>query len=71
MKIRLGGQPYQGLIIGILAGVIPGFIAGAILAQGWTIIPAIILGAITAGGGGATGRLRKNKGKASDGGGPH
>ncbi len=55
MKIRLGGQPYQGLIIGILAGVIPGFIAGAILAQGWTIIPAIILGAITAGGGGATG----------------
>ncbi len=55
MKVRLGGHPYQGMIIGIVAGVIPGFVTGAILAQGWTIIPAIVLGAITAAGGGTIG----------------
>jgi hypothetical protein len=55
LKVRLGGHPYQGLIIGILAGVIPGFVTGAILAQGWTIIPAIVFGAVTAGGGGVAG----------------
>jgi len=57
MKVRIGGHPYQGLIIGILTGVIPGFVTGAILAQGWTILPAIIFGTITAGGGGAVGSL--------------
>jgi hypothetical protein len=55
MKVRMGGHPYQGLIIGMLAGVIPGFVTGAILAQGWTIIPAIVFGVITAGGGGVAG----------------
>jgi hypothetical protein len=55
MKVRMGGYPYQGLIIGMLAGVIPGFVTGAILAQGWTIIPAIVFGAVTAGGGGVAG----------------
>ena len=55
MKVRLGGHPYQGMIIGMLAGVIPGFVTGAILAQGWTIIPAVVFGTITAGGGGAVG----------------
>lgn len=55
MKIRMGGHPYQGLIIGMLAGVIPGFVTGAILAQGWTILPAIIFGTLTAGGGGTVG----------------
>ncbi|MFA6482801.1 MAG: hypothetical protein WCW62_09505, partial [Bacteroidales bacterium] len=55
MKVRLGGHPYQGLIIGLLAGVIPGFVTGAILAQGWTIIPAIVFGAVTAAGGGVAG----------------
>jgi hypothetical protein len=63
MKIRLGGHPYQGLIIGMLAGVIPGFITGAILAQGWTIIPAIVFGAITAGGGGVAGSFIQKAGR--------
>jgi hypothetical protein len=57
MKVRIGGHPYQGLIIGILTGIIPGFVTGAILAQGWTILPAIIFGTITAGGGGVVGSL--------------
>ncbi len=55
MEVRLGGHPYQGLIIGALAGVIPGFVTGAILAQGWTIIPAIVFGTVTAAGGGTLG----------------
>jgi hypothetical protein len=55
MKVRLGGHPYQGLIIGLLVGVVPGFVTGAILAQGWTIIPAIIFGTVTAAGGGVAG----------------
>ena len=57
MKVRIGGQPYQGLIIGMLVGVIPGAVTGAILAQGWTVIPAIVMGALTAGGGGAIGSV--------------
>ncbi len=66
MKVRLGGQPYQGLIIGILAGVVPGFITGAILAQGWTIIPAIVFGAITAGGGGVAGSFLQKAGRKQE-----
>lgn len=57
MKVRIGGHPYQGLIIGLLTGVVPGFVTGAILAQGWTILPALIFGAITAGGGGVIGSV--------------
>lgn len=53
-SIRLirGGHPYQGLILGALTGAVPGVVTGLILAQGWTIIPAIVLGTVTAGGGG-------------------
>jgi hypothetical protein len=63
MKVRLGGQPFKGLIIGMLTGVIPGFVTGAILAQGWTIIPAIVFGAVTSGGGGAAGTLIQKAGR--------
>ncbi len=63
MKVRLGGHPYQGLIIGLLAGMIPGFVTGAILAQGWTIIPAIIFGAVTAAGGGVAGSFIQKAGR--------
>jgi hypothetical protein len=60
MKVRIGGQPFTGLINGLLIGAIPGAVTGAILAQGWTVIPAIVMGAITAGGGGALGaRIQK------------
>lgn len=57
MKVRLGGHPYKGLIIGMVAGVVPGFVTGLILAQGWTILPAIIFGTVTAAGGGVSGSL--------------
>jgi hypothetical protein len=52
-KINLikGGHPYQGLIIGGLTGIIPGAVTGIILAQGWTVIPGIVFGAITGGAG--------------------
>lgn len=58
-SIRLirGGHPYQGLILGMLAGAIPGAVTGLILAQGWTVVPAIVFGAITAGGGGWIGTI--------------
>lgn len=63
MKVRLGGHPYQGLITGMLAGVIPGFVTGVILAQGWTIIPAIVFGVVTAGGGGVAGSWVQKAGR--------
>jgi len=66
MKVRLGGHPYQGLITGMVAGILPGAITGLILAQGWTIIPAIVFGAVTAGGGGAIGSaIQKSNRKKS------
>jgi len=54
LKINVvkGGHPYQGLIIGGLTGIIPGAVTGVILAQGWTVIPGIVLGALTGVGGG-------------------
>ncbi len=53
-SIRLvrGGHPYQGLIIGALSGAVPGVVTGLILAQGWSIIPAVVFGTVTAGSGG-------------------
>jgi hypothetical protein len=57
MKVRLGGPPFQGLFWGMVPGAVPGVVTGLILAQGWTVIPAIVFGAVTAGGGGALGNL--------------
>jgi hypothetical protein len=56
-SIRLirGGHPFKGLIYGMLVGAVPGAVTGLILAQGWTIVPAIVFGAVTAGGGGWAG----------------
>lgn len=57
IRLTRGGHPYQGLVLGMLAGAIPGAVTGLILAQGWTVVPAIVLGAVTAGGGGWVGQV--------------
>ncbi|MFO7616309.1 MAG: hypothetical protein R6V75_03585 [Bacteroidales bacterium] len=55
IRFQESGHPYQGLIIGMLAGILPGAVTGLILAQGWTVIPAIVFGAVTSAGGGFVG----------------
>jgi hypothetical protein len=55
VSLRESGHPYQGLIIGALLGAVPGAVTGLILAQGWTVIPAIVFGAVTSAAGGLVG----------------
>jgi hypothetical protein len=63
IKLVKGGHPYQGLIIGGLTGIIPGAVTGIILAQGWTVIPGIVLGAITGAGGSWAGAALQKAGR--------
>ena len=46
-----GGLTSTGLITGIIVGGVSGFVVGMLVGQGWTIIPAIILGTSGAAGG--------------------
>jgi hypothetical protein len=57
IRLKQPGHPYQGMILGAMAGAVPGAVTGLILAQGWTVIPAIVFGTVTAAGGGLTGHL--------------
>ncbi len=57
IDLRESGHPYKGLISGMISGTIPGVLTGLILAQGWTIIPAIVLGTVTGAGGGLVGSV--------------
>jgi len=61
IDVKRGGHPYQGLLIGGVAGAPPGIIGGAILAMGWSIIPPIVLGTITTVAGGWVGQKIQQK----------